>query len=461
MTGEVPRARRPKTFKAYLLVFLVFFIGFSCVTRFSYIPYTFKTGYVDMRLPSDMDGPTRAFYLGVAIFNQMNVVGLLAYMSIYEAIFLETKPYFEPVNPHVFVINPAALPRRWDREPFVYFDWDKDGFAESVAWPPKGAQVLLFGKVSRPSSNARQLLAVSTVPHSDALTDMDVNHDGVLDKRDPAFAKINIWRVVAPADVQGADIRPVTDMYRSINLTQDGAVTISALDGETFPLALPALKTKRFNSYYLGPMDFDLDAVRLHLPKLRGYGTLMPLSAAMSQDGVLKQKIVELSKCNLMDVFSYPEVTNQQITDILFRWAKVDGIDPKSRGPFIDARKLAYLEVLTGQQFFQMKRWYNPRPYAAKDLEKAWERVLQEQSARLVFQTCGRPLFSSEARYNVLTDTVNIGRGMNQRLVVDLMEQAKTLPKEQQDAFVANLTFFLSTVPKLLPLDDKMFLMFF
>lgn len=436
--------------KAYFLIFFVGFLAFSALTRCSYVPYHFKTNYVDMSLSDNMPGPQRGFHFGAALLIQLKVMILMTYMSVYESLLLETKPYVTPTIPGIFVLDPQKT-SVWAGRTKRYFDWDNDGFAEASAWPESGSQVLF---IERQDNQKVDFVRTNSALKWDVLQNLDQNKDGMLTKDDPAFSTLKIWKFGKKYKSNKPDISFFSDSYKSLNLKTLEVVTI---DDEDKPIDLVYLLTNKVNSFYARPVKLN-PAVYM-LPTIRGYGYIPYLHIAMSLDNKLLDKVQTFSKCNISDVFSHPEETDAIMREILFRWAGVDGIDPSSRGPFIDARELAYLEKMMAQDFSQLQKWSNPRPYAAKDLKKAWQIAFKHQSALLIFQTCGRPLFHKDVGYNPRDDKFSIGSGINQQVVSLLIHSQKNLSEQEQNEYKFNLKQFIKALYQPIHLQDQIFMM--
>ncbi len=375
----------------------------------------------------------------------------MTYMSVYEALFLETKPYVEPTKPGVFIIG-SNNKINWAEKIRRYFDWDNDGFAEASAWPGVGSQVLL---IEKESDHKISILKTNTALKWDVLKNLDENKDGMLTQDDPEFLKLMIWKVGDISQGNKPDISPFSEFYRSLNLE---TLKADRVDSKNDSIDLIYLRTDKVNSFYTHPVV--LDPLVYKLPTLRGYGYIPYLHIAMSLDSNLLEKVQTLSKCNVLNIFSHQGETDAMMRDILFQWAGVDGIDPSSRGPFIDARELAFLEKFMARDFYQLQKWSNPRPYAAKDLKKAWQLVLAHESALLIFQTCGKSLFYNNAKYNPRTGHFTMGGGLNQQVVsLLLIHSKKNLSQEEQSEYIFNLKQFVKNLSQPMPLQDQIFMM--
>lgn len=442
--------KKPKKLKVFGLILLLLVV-FSALTRCSFVPYEFHTTYVNISMPQGTPGFVRGIAYTRGVLSDLYVRALLGHMNLYEKMFLDVKPYKEPFIPGVLVINPQNH-QIWQNKEAVYHDWEGDGFAEASAWPGAGERVLMNevepGKKWTP-------LSLDANTGLQGLSALNSNDDTVLDAKDPEFLKLKIWTIGKIDEKMPQDVVAFHDVYEALDISNGMAIAKSPSETRD-QIALVQLKTQKVNSKYIN--DFTLDAAVLFLPTLRGYGLLPDLHIAMSQDKDLKEMVMEFSKCDLLDAFANPAQTQIQAENILLRWAKADAIEPLSRGPYIDARKLHYLEKMMARDFYQKKKWYNPRPYAAKSLEGSWNTAYQQQISRLIFQTCGRSLFKSSNGYNPVTDYMDVRGGLNQQAIAGLLLKSKSLPPEQKGAVEESLRYFLDAVQKQISFRDKMFL---
>jgi hypothetical protein len=90
--------------------------------------------------------------------------------------------------------------------------------------------------------------------------------------------------------------------------------------------------------------DAPISAAAAALPDLQGYGSLMNLRPAMTQDPQLLAMVQNLLTTDPTDTAAFDSAFEQ----VMFRWAGIDGVDPTSRGPDIDAQKLGFLEDFLG-----------------------------------------------------------------------------------------------------------------
>lgn len=88
------------------------------------------------------------------------------------------------------------------------------------------------------------------------------------------------------------------------------------------------------------------------MPEIRGYGNVSHLSIAMSRDATLKAKVQELADATFATLFSKSFDLQGKVDQIMYRWAGVENVDPASRGNYINAQRLAFLEKLIDEPIY-------------------------------------------------------------------------------------------------------------
>jgi hypothetical protein len=285
----------------------------------------------------------------------------------------------------------------------TFFDIDNSGFATQTAWIGDGMGLLCRdlngnGKID----NAGELFGSSTVDGFSLLASLDSNGDHRIDANDAAWSTLQVW-VDSNGDgvTQSGELHTLDDLgIKSIDLAAVAAST-STIDGnpishtsfftfdngDTATIADAWFVHDPMNSAYTGDVSFDTGT--MFLPDLHGFGTLPQLSIAESLDSTLKSDVSDLAYCFTMTTsFADGATLDAAITDILYRWAGVDGVDPDSRGGNFDAQKLEFLEHFYGESFTQAPHNDTPDPVglAAGQLQDAWDAVFYNFNAELLTQ---------------------------------------------------------------------------
>ena len=299
----------------------------------------------------------------------------------------------------------------------VYWDIDTDGIRELTGWVrPDDGLLAIDSNQNGEIDDHSELFGTETVDGFTSLAVLDSNSDGVIDRKDDAFADLLVWRDLNqdgnsdPGELQDLDDAGV----RSINLSSTAGTeeiagnrvthisTYTGTDGRTREISDVWFTYDNVNSRAGGNLPFDPDSYGL--PQLRGYGQLADLRTAMSQDAKLQKLVAEVAGLNAGQVFGADVDILDKMQTILFRWAGVENIDPASRGTYVDARQVGFVEVFTDRPFLQHGR-PNPAPEAGRTLTNAFETALYEMLTRVLVQTVGERLFKGSPEYDWQSDS--------------------------------------------------------
>lgn len=294
----------------------------------------------------------------------------------------------------------------------VYFDVDRDGMRERVAWVEADDGLLaldrngngtiddadeLFGYgdtlITRTGHRAAELVQDWESGFS-KLGELDDNGDGMISALDAAYTELRVWRdlngdgrsqseeLFGLADLQIASIETVgtsSDMEVNGNPVTDIA-TFSYADGTTNTVGDVWFRFSQTDVDYDRPdqLSAEIEA----LPYLGGRGRAKDLHTAMVEDPVLQQMVSDLNGLTADRLSEFATL----VEGILLRWHGVTDIVGTERGRYVDAQHLAVLESREDTGFAQ---WSGPtpRPYAGAGLEDLWTYHLRNTTAELFAQT--------------------------------------------------------------------------
>ena len=307
----------------------------------------------------------------------------------------------------------------------TFFDLDADGFSEKTGWVKPDDGLLALDKNNNGRiDNITELFGNATTDGFIILKQLDSNNDNIIDSRDTQFADLRIWKdldsdgLTDVGELQSLaiwGIQSISLNYQTTNLVNEGnrissTSTYTLTNGNTRQIVDVWFSLSQINTVYT--KDFNLKAETLFLPTLRGYGQLPDLFISMSQDPTLLGMMRNLAQ---LDTTNYQQFHGQmlaQLEILLYRWAGVETVSINSRGSFIDARKLTFLEKLTGEPFNQNGWGANPGPQAAKKLRSIWDSLFQELMGRVLVQGPMRSLFA-DASFNLNQDTMESGETLS------------------------------------------------
>lgn len=341
----------------------------------------------------------------------------------------------------------------------TFWDIDVDGFAEHSGWVTGGDGLLAIDLNDDGIINNNAELFGNSTGYGNgfaALASYDLNHDWLINAEDVVYEDLIMW---VDADENG--MSEETELYTladldivSINLaatqvsqtnqghavTHTSTFTVDTGSGlDTRAVHDVWFQYDSANTFYTqaSPLDEDVSL----LPTVRGYGDLPDLHFVVSSDdtgtGNLRQLVIDFLALDIDDIFTDDSAALDDVKDILFRWAGVDGVSPTSRGPNIDARELGFLEALTGEDFLQLGSYSNPYYFAAQPLQEAFHVALDNFAARLIAQSAGKALFEGDVLYNISTDEFEGITGLNLGTLDDLETLAGS--QTSKDVFWQNV----------------------
>ncbi|MDX2085750.1 MAG: calcium-binding protein [Candidatus Melainabacteria bacterium] len=309
----------------------------------------------------------------------------------------------------------------------VYFDIDNDGFAEASGWVSGGDALLAVDRNGNGVIDAQNELFGNNAAHAngfEALKVFDSNKDNKITSADAEYNKLRLWidanadgisqagelHTLASKNVTSIDLN-YTDVHETVagnDIKQRATATIG---GQVREIADVWFTFDDVNTVYGG--DYTLDVRTLFLPTLRGYGTLPDLHIAMSKDEALLLKVQALTAMAAKDVFAPGNNLEAKITEILYLWAGVEGIDPAKRSAgfnvdeqIFDSRKLVFLETMMGQAFRDDPRSL-VNPGAEPFLERSWNAALTHLTTRLLAQTGHLEQLVKGVIYNPVSDEMS------------------------------------------------------
>ena len=292
----------------------------------------------------------------------------------------------------------------------AYFDHNGDGFAERTGWVAADDGLLVLDRNGNGRiDTGRELFGNHTLRGTggeagngyEALAGVDANRDGKVDTSDPAFASLRVWRdqdrdgLSAPAELHtlaSLNIRSLSTSFTESTVTdgqgnahrQVGTYTrIDGSQGTTADVWFASTPAHTVATSFV-PVPGRLAG----LPEGIGFGTVRDLSQAMAldQSGALESLVrTFVSEAD-------PAQRSIILEQLLFQWTGSAQIDPTSRGPVIDARRLAVLEAFSGEPF--VGGWgSNPTAPAQPMLLEAYSQLREAVYAELVIQTHLKPLY--------------------------------------------------------------------
>lgn len=357
----------------------------------------------------------------------------------------------------------------------IYWDIDQDGFAEASGWVQADDGFLAIDANSDGIITDHSELFGSVA--EDGFTDLallDSNSDNVINASDTAFADLLVWRDLNQNGFSESDelfsltalnIVSINLNATAVNQTNAGhdishVSTYTVDDGVSGPQNLAIVDVwfqyDDTNTEFIG--DYSLDLGAFFVADQRGYGKLPDLYIAASLDNDLNDPDSLLSLLagfagkTLDQLFVDDGSVAAEVEAILLRWAGVDDVNPASRGGYVDARKLEFLEELFGRDFAQNEWRLDPDSTATDLLHHAFDITLKALTARMIAQGAGHVLFTGDMYYNAADDTLDGITGLDHDTLDRLVEQS--LDAAQVDDKTAFWKNIVSVIEEIVGIDN-------
>ncbi|MDD5586000.1 MAG: calcium-binding protein [Alphaproteobacteria bacterium] len=300
------------------------------------------------------------------------------------------------IDPIVFDLSGNGIELTSLANSNAYFDLNNDSFADHTGWVgPQTGLLVQDNNSNGVVDNITELFGNSSTDGFTAMKALDGNSDNVLDSNDAGFSGLKIWTDTdGDGTTDSGELHTLAELnIASISLNSSvvdetvngnliGAVaTFTRTDQSTGQVAEAYFDNSQMDSQYTG--EYEIDPQVLFLPNMRGYGTLPDLFIAMSQDSTLLQMVQDLSDDSIEDGADFDE----QVKNIIYRWAGVDEVSSDSRGIYVNAQNLGVLEKFVGQDYLDQHNSADPQTSVqGGNLAKAWDSLFAAIKIRLLVQ---------------------------------------------------------------------------
>lgn len=245
----------------------------------------------------------------------------------------------------------------------THFDYNQDGFAERTGWVSADDGILVRdsngnGKVD----GARELFGSATQDGFAVLETMDTNGDGRIDISDSEFQELHVWQDTNQnGQTDAGELKHLSDLgITSLSVIRHAVggvnqghtvgyeATFTRTDGSTGTSQSIYFQTDSRDTIGDNTPEFVVPHDVKQLPQLPGTGLLNSIAWLATNDPVFKSDWLALTDAAAS--LSFDDLKSQ-FEQLLLRWAAVDSIEQTSRGQFVDARHLAFVEKFFGSEY--------------------------------------------------------------------------------------------------------------
>ncbi|AUX78428.1 calcium-binding protein [Sinorhizobium fredii] len=251
----------------------------------------------------------------------------------------------------------------------VHFDYDQDGFAEKTGWVSSDDGILAIDRNNNGSvDGVSELFGSPTQDGFSVLETLDSNRDGKIDAADEAFDQLRVWRDLDQDGVSDegelisltdAGIKSISVVTTEVNGSNNGhtvgfEAVYTRTDDTTGTSQTIYFETDRQDTRADNTPEFVVAEGVALLPQLPGSGTINSLAWKATQDADFRQDWQDLT--DGAHSLSYDELRDE-FASLLLRWAGVDDVLHGSRGPYVNAQHLEFLEQFYGTPYIEVSPW--------------------------------------------------------------------------------------------------------
>ena len=275
----------------------------------------------------------------------------------------------------------------------VYFDIDGDGFRERTSWVAPDDGILVLDRNGNGQiDDVNEMFGTRTTSGFTLLAALDSNSDRQISATDASFSALRVWRDLdQDGKVDKGELKSLTasgvasiDLNAvDVSFTVEGSImsrksVFTKTNGEHGLIADFWFRFDNIDVSDTGPSSIAPGGL-----DVRGMGQLASLAQAASSNTLLSELLVNFSIAAESD----PRSMRGTVEKVMLEWAGVSDVDPDSRGPNFDARKLAFIERALGTPFQLNGVQANPNVGAAAELTQSWNVLYSHVLAVLFAQT--------------------------------------------------------------------------
>ncbi|RYG87614.1 MAG: hypothetical protein EON59_06890, partial [Alphaproteobacteria bacterium] len=301
----------------------------------------------------------------------------------------------------------------------VFWDVDLDGIREGSGWVHSDDGLLVLDRNGNGSiDDHSELFGDLTTDGFTVLGALDTNGDGQISAADDTFEALRVWQDANGDGVSQADelltlsdlgitsislsATPSSQQIAGNRISHVSSYTLS--NGSSRAIVDAWFQFSNVNTAGAAPGQ-PLPAAVQALPLLRGYGALDNLWVTAARDASLLSAAQALASTPLVTLLSPTFDLDARFRSMLWDWAGVDAIASNSRGRYLDARDLSFLERVIDNSFTQRGN-PNPAVEAATTLTNAMEAATNAMLFRFFAQTHADSFITGIQYYNPLADEV-------------------------------------------------------
>ncbi len=322
----------------------------------------------------------------------------------------------------------------------VYFDLDNDDFAERTGWVTGGDGLLAWDVNANGIIDNQSELFGNSATHANGfahLDTLDTNNDNKITSADVNWSNLRVWvdangdgitdagelKTLTSLSITEISLNstPLTDTYNNENRVSDTSTFV--MGGLTRAISDVWFRADSADTKYLGNVTLNEEV--FYLPTLKGFGILKDLHVAMSENSDLLDLVKDFFLSWNTEKFEDRASLNAEIDEILFTWAGVENVSSTSRGDYVDARELEFIEKILNKPWV----YDGTSPYANQGpaIGLIYDFLQAKLGAHLIAQAGLRELYDEAPYYSYLRGET-IGGNLSAATISALSGEASAAP---------------------------------
>jgi len=311
----------------------------------------------------------------------------------------------------------------------IYFNTGNNSFITKTGWLKRDDALLAIDKDGNNLIDRQdELFGNETTSGFSILKTYDINNDNKIDLTEAKAAKLLIWQdknenaitdtgeLTLLSDMKNVNISLITQNI-PVEQQEQNQNTITAKS--TFSYIKADNTQTQGNIYnvnfafnkiytkYTG--DYELSYDVINMPWLRGYGQVVDLQLAMSQNGSLKNLVIELSN------ISYAKGVYDRIDELIAKWTGAESIPANTMNGSVNAR-----EVYVLNKFLNLGLTNNIPTDIESYIENSYKELKDKIFVDFIAQTKIGNAF--EINYDYKNDSILYNDNTYKKLVTNLLD---------------------------------------
>lgn len=314
------------------------------------------------------------------------------------------------------------------------FDSNSNGISTKISWvSPQYAFLVLDKEKDSKIINSGEMFNLDGSNGANNIYDFDTNNDNKLTDQDTSWHDLQLW-----IDKDKNGVSNLTELMSlslhgisSIDLKFTGEHTKSVEN----TVGASSYYTQAIGSKKIANIMFatdpqistfrDIGSINVEcmwfLDTLDFYvgGRIPALRIKMCMDDAFREHVKVLTE----KAYDVGYFENKDIENLMYKWADIEDVSPTSRGTYIDARKIEFIEESAAQEFISDYGVYNengkinPVRGATKVLDKLFVKVRDQLAFRLAAKTIYADVFDIHELINFNREFSSVHTNLSPEIV--------------------------------------------